>query len=277
MADASWEMEMRGQWVDAPFKPPAKVEAGKKCTFTFKSMVCNLEFVSETEAVVKSAKDGKEYKCRPKKLEALDSHEENRRITQKRASAAVAAEQARLIAEMEHAAHDAQVEREEARKSVNEAVAAEQQRLVEERGTSLRRSNSVPDPEILNGMVKDHWKDAEAEPHPDTKRKTEMEDAKLEPLDRHEEERMTKRLSVKNSVAAEQMRQVAEMEHAEHEAKEERKTNRKSALEGMNQEQQAQMKEHGTSVRKSAVSISAEQLQGHKLVQDGDDHAHSVS
>merc|ERR1712046_382551 len=103
------------------------------------------------------------------------------------------------------------------------------------------------------------------------------EEAKLEPLDRHEEERMTKRLSVKNSVAAEQMRQIAEMEHAEHEAKEERKTNRKTALEAMDQEQQAQMKEHGTSVRKSAVSISAELLQGHKLVQDGDDHAHSVS
>merc|ERR1711937_509383 len=97
-------------------------EAGKKCTFTFQGMVCNLEFKSDTEATVKNAKDGKEYACRPKKLAALDSHEENRRVSQKRASAAVAAEQERLIAE---------------------------------HGTSLRRSHSVPDPEILSGMVKD--------------------------------------------------------------------------------------------------------------------------
>lgn len=276
MAD-TWEMQMRGAWVDAPFKPPAKIEAGKKCTFTFQSMVCNLEFKSDTEATVKNAKDGKEYACRPKKLAALDSHEENRRVSQKRASAAVAAEQARLIAEMEHAAHDAVKEREEARKSVNEAVAAEQERLIEEHGTSIRRSDTVPDAEILAGMVKDHWKDAEAEPHPDTKRKSEMEAAKLEPLDRHEEERVSKRLSVKNSVAAEQMRVIAEMEHAEHEAKEERKTNRKSALEAMEKEQQEQMKEHGASVRKSSLAISVEQLQAHKLVQDGDDHAHTIS
>merc|ERR1719265_342341 len=178
---------------------------------------------------------------------------------------------------MEHAAHDAAKEREEARKSVNEAVAAEQQRLIEEHGTSIRRSNTVPDAEILAGMVKDDWKDAEAEPHPDTRRKSEMSAAKLEPLDSHEEERVTKRLSVKNSVAAEQMRVIAEMEHAEHEAKEERKTNRKSALEAMNKEQEDQVKQHGTSVRKSAISITAEQLQGHKLVQDGDDHAHTLS
>jgi hypothetical protein len=276
MAD-TWEMQMRGTWVDAPFKPPAKVEKGKKCTFTFQGVICNLEFQSETEAIVKSAKDGKEYACRPKKLAALDSHEENRRISQKRASAAVAGEQARLIAEMEHAAHDAVKEREEARKSVNEAVAAEQDRLIEEHGHSVRRSTSVPDPEILSGMVKDHWKDAEAEPHPDTKRKSEMEAAKLEPLDRHEEERISKRLSVKNSVAAEQMRQISEMEHAEHEAKEERKTNRKSALDAMSKEQEELVKEHGSSVRKSAASISLEQLQGHKLVQDGDDHAHTIS
>jgi len=59
----SWEMQVSsGAWVHAPFKPPAVIEAGKKCEFTFEGMQCTLEFTSATEGTVSAA--GKTYPAR---------------------------------------------------------------------------------------------------------------------------------------------------------------------------------------------------------------------
>merc|ERR1712107_253718 len=58
-------------------------------------------------------------------LDPLDSHEEERKISQKRASQQANSEQLRIIAEQEHAAHEAQQERESARKSAADGMDAE--------------------------------------------------------------------------------------------------------------------------------------------------------
>jgi len=65
---AAWEMEMRGAWVEAPFKAPAVVEAGKKGAFKFEGMDAEMEFTSATEAIVRCK--GKEYPCRLKPASA---------------------------------------------------------------------------------------------------------------------------------------------------------------------------------------------------------------
>lgn len=59
---------MRDSWETAPFKSPAKIEAGKKAKFKFQEVDCEVTFTSETEGVV-SCK-GKEYPCRLKAAEA---------------------------------------------------------------------------------------------------------------------------------------------------------------------------------------------------------------
>lgn len=53
-----------GAWVDACFKPPASIEAGKKCEFSFSGIACTIQFTSATEGTV-SAKD-KTYPARVK-------------------------------------------------------------------------------------------------------------------------------------------------------------------------------------------------------------------
>merc|ERR1712166_589078 len=83
--------------------------------------------------------------------------------------------------------------------------------------------------------------------------------SKLDSLDKHEEERKTSQRRVSEASKAEQLRLISELEHAEHDAKEERKSNRQSAAVAMNEEQTARVSEHGSSVRKvsSAKLIEA--------------------
>ena len=50
---AAWEMQVSsGNWVEAPFKPPASIKAGKKCEFVFEGVPCVIEFTSLTVATV---------------------------------------------------------------------------------------------------------------------------------------------------------------------------------------------------------------------------------
>ena len=53
---------------------------------------------------------------------------------------------------------------------------------------------------------------------------------KLEPLDKSEEDRKHSQKRASNASNTEQLRVISEMQHAEHEAQQERATNRKSAL-----------------------------------------------
>jgi len=82
----------------------------------------------------------------------------------------------------------------------------------------------------------------------------------LVPLDKDEEARKSAQKRASNASSAEQLRVIAEMEHAEHDLKQERASNRKSALQGMDGEQAALVKEHGTSVRKSPSVPDADEL-----------------
>lgn len=84
---------------------------------------------------------------------------------------------------------------------------------------------------------------------------------KLEPLDKSEEDRKHSQKRASNASNTEQLRVISEMQHAEHEAKQERASNRKSALEGMQEQQAALVAEHGTSVRQSPSVPNAEELQ----------------
>jgi len=58
----AWEMECRGTWVDAPFKAPETIEAGKRMAFTFHKFEAEVEFTSLTESIVHCK--GKQYACR---------------------------------------------------------------------------------------------------------------------------------------------------------------------------------------------------------------------
>lgn len=78
------------------------------------------------------------------KLQALDKHEEERQMHQKRASNAAMTEQLRQISEQEHAAHEAKQERLSNRKSATEGSVAEQVRQVSEHGDKARSVPSVP-------------------------------------------------------------------------------------------------------------------------------------
>lgn len=258
----AWEMQTSAGWVDAPFKPPARLEeGGKKCTFTFGGLACTVHFTSLTEATV-TAKD-KTYPARPKTLTPLDSHEEERKLSQKRVSAVANAEQMRIIADMEHAEHEAKAERQSARKSVLEAMEAERKSQISEHGEGIRKVPSVPCPVQLADVVPSDWQHHEGEAHPDTVKKEEMQRASLVPLDDHEHDRKVSQRKVSRASEAEQLRVIAEMEHAEHEAKQERKSNRKSALEAMEAERASQVKEHGETVRKVPTVPDAAQLEKH--------------
>lgn len=251
----AWEMQVSsGAWVDAPFKPPARIEEGKKATFTFQSIPCTIEFKSTTEAIV-TAKD-KSYIARPKALQPLDAHEEERKISQKRISAQAKSEQLRIVSEMEHAEHEAKEERKSNRKSAIEAMEAERKSQISEHGESVRKVPSMPCPEQLADVVPKDWQENTStvpEPPPE-------QGEKLEPLDSHEEERKISQRRASSQVKSEQLRILAEMEHAEHEAKEERKSNRQSALQAMEAERKSQVSEHGESVRKVPSMPDPEQL-----------------
>merc|ERR1712203_1290778 len=82
-------------------------------------------------------------------LDPLDTHEEERKISQKRASAAANSEQLRIIAEQEHAAHEAAQERASARKSAAEGMDAERASRIAEHGEAVRKVPSVPNSEEL--------------------------------------------------------------------------------------------------------------------------------
>jgi len=73
---------------------------------------------------------------------------------------------------------------------------------------------------------------------------------KLKPLDKDEEDRVANQKRASNAAETEQLRIVAEMDHKENEAKEERTSARKSAIEAMNKEQEEQVAQHGAVVRK---------------------------
>jgi len=75
-------------------------------------------------------------------LAPLDDHESERKVSQKRASNAVQSEQLRQVSEMEHAAHEAQQERESNRKS---AVSAYESGVkeAEEASAAGRKASSV--------------------------------------------------------------------------------------------------------------------------------------
>jgi len=138
LSSMTWEMQVSsGAWVDAPFKPPVRIEEGKKATFTFQNIPCTIEFKSTTEAVV-TAKD-KTYIARPKALQPLDAHEEQRKVSQKRVSQQAAAEQLKIIADMEHAEHEAKEERKSNRQSALGAMEAERASQVAEHGETVRK------------------------------------------------------------------------------------------------------------------------------------------
>lgn len=263
----AWEMQISsGAWVDAPFKPPVKIEEGKKATFTFQNIPCTLEFKSTTEAVV-TAKD-KTYMARPKALQALDSHEEERKISQKRVSAQARSEQLRIVSEMEHAEHEAKEERKSNRKSAIDAMEEERKSQMAEHGEAVRKVPSRPCSQQLADVVPKDWQDSTATvPEPEA--------VKLEALDSHEEERKISQRRASSQVKSEQLRILAEMEHAEHEAKEERKSNRKSALEAMEAERKSQLSEHGDSVRKVPSKPDPEQL-ADVVPKDWQDSVHTV-
>lgn len=87
------------------------------------------------------------------KLQALDKHEEERQMHQKRASNAAMTEQLRQISEQEHAAHEAQQERLSNRKSATEGSIAEQVRQVSEHGDKARSVPSVPNVSELQARL----------------------------------------------------------------------------------------------------------------------------
>jgi len=256
---SSWEMQVSsGAWMDAPFKPPVKIEEGKKATFTFQNIPCTIEFKSTTEGVV-TAKD-KTYNARPKNLEALDSHEAERKVSQKRVSAQFNAEQMKVISDMEHAEHEAKEERKSNRKSAVEAMEEERKSLVAEHGDAMRKVSSVPNREVLQEMMPRESQHHEGEKHPDTVKKAEMERNSLTPLDAHEEDRKVSQRKASRQSEAEQMRVIAEQEHAEHDAKVERKSNRKSAVEAMEEERKSLVTDHGDAIRKVPSVPCADQL-----------------
>jgi len=86
-------------------------------------------------------------------LVALDSHEEQRKVSQKRASQVANSEQLRVIAEMQHAEHDAKNERVSNRKSAIEGIEAEQKSLVADHGHGARKVPSLPDQEELKSKL----------------------------------------------------------------------------------------------------------------------------
>jgi len=73
---------------------------------------------------------------------------------------------------------------------------------------------------------------------------------KLQPLDKDEQDRVAHQKRASNAAQTEQLRHIAEMEHAEHEANQERVSARKSAIDAMDKEQAEQVAQHGTAVRK---------------------------
>lgn len=255
---AIWEMQVSSGWVDACFKPPAKIEAGKKCQFTFQGIPCTIGFTSETEGIV-TAKD-KTYAARPKTLVALDGHEEVRRQSQKRNSNMANAEQMRIISEMQHVEHELKQERVTNRKSVSEAVTAEQLAILAEHGDAIRKVPSVPCATQLANVVPKDWQHAEGELNPTTVKKQELERNSLVPLDSDEETRRTSRLSVANASQMEQLRVIAEMQHADHELKQERVSNRKSVIEAVDVQKAALVAEHGDAIRKVPSVPDATQL-----------------
>lgn len=256
----SWEMQVSsGSWVDAPFKPPARIEEGKKATFTFQGIACTIEFTSVTEAKV-MAKD-KVYAARPKALEPLDAHEVERKVSQRRVSQQSNAEQMKIIAEMEHAEHDLKEERKSNRASAVEAMEKERSEQIADFGDLPRKHPSVPDAEQLADLVPGHMQHTEEhEQNPTERKKSELSRNSLTPLDTHEEDRKVSQRKASNAASAEQLRVVSEMEHAEHDLKSERKSNRASAVEAMEAERESRLAEHGDAVRKVPSVPNVDQL-----------------
>lgn len=80
---------------------------------------------------------------RGSKLEPLDSHEAERKQSQRRASEAAKSEQLRVISEQQHAEHEAQEERKSNRKSASAAMDEEQSQRVAEHGSSVRKVSAA--------------------------------------------------------------------------------------------------------------------------------------
>jgi len=92
--------------------------------------------------------------------------------------------------------------------------------------------------------------------------------AALVPLDKDEEARRSQQKRASNASSAEQLRAISEIQHAEHETKLERESGRKSAVDGMEAQQAALVKEHGEQMRKVASLPKVDELQK-KLSQAG--------
>merc|ERR1712194_624452 len=124
--------------------------------------------------------------------------------------------------------------------------------LLAEHGDALRKSSFVPDAAQLveHKLVDEDAQHGEGEKHPGTVLAEEKERNSLVPLDAHEEERKVSQRKVSNASAAEQLRAISEMQHADHDASEERKTNRQSAIEAMDKEREEKLAEHGDAMRK---------------------------
>jgi len=190
-------------------------------------------------------------------LVPLDKDEEARRSQQKRASNASSAEQLRAISEIQHAEHETKLERESGRKSAIDGMEAEQAALVKEHGEQMRKVASVPKVDELQKKlsqagISESGAKAEA----------------LVPLDKEEEARRSQQKRASNASNIEQLRAISEIQHAEHESKLERESGRKSAIDGMDAEQAALVKEHGEQVRKVPSLPKADELQK-KLSQAG--------
>merc|ERR1712194_847728 len=72
-------------------------------------------------------------------LTPLDTHEEDRKVSQRKASNAASAEQLRVVSEMEHAEHDLKSERKSNRASAVEAMEAERESRLAEHGDVVRK------------------------------------------------------------------------------------------------------------------------------------------
>ena len=84
------------------------------------------------------------------------------------------------------------------------------------------------------------------------------------PLDKEEEARKQSQKHAPHAAASERLRIISEMEHAEHDAKKERESTRKSASEAMTALQEALVAEHGEGARKApSVPGSAESKARH--------------
>merc|ERR1719150_2675521 len=121
---------------------------------------------------------------------------------------------------------------------------SEREARISEHGQSVRIVPSKPDQQQLVAVVPKEWQENTRTVAASPPERGE----KLEPL-QGEEDRRFAQMRASSQVKAEQLRLLSEMEHAAHEAREERNFNRKSALKAMETERKSQIAEHGVSAR----------------------------